>query len=133
MMNLTKNFTLEELTVTNSGLDNTPNCEEIGRLRVLCEKVLQPLRELYGKPIIVNSGFRSQAVNKAVGGAKNSQHAFGEAADITGGNAKENEILYNLVKNNFIFDQLIDEHNFRWVHISYTTRYPNRNQVLKIG
>ena len=131
-MRLTKNFTLTELTKTNTGLPNEPNCEEVGRLRELCEKVLQPLRDLYGNPIIVNSGFRSQEVNRKVGGVPNSQHRYGEAVDITGGNKKENEVLFNLIFFNLEFDQLIDERDFSWIHVSYTTRKPNRKQILKL-
>ena len=131
-MRLTKNFTLAELTKTNTGLPNEPNCEEIGRLRVLCEKVLQPLRELYGKPIIVNSGFRGEAVNRKVGGVPNSQHRFGEAVDITGGSRQQNEILFNLIRKELDFDQVIDERDFSWIHVSYTTRKPNRKQILKL-
>ena len=132
-MKLSKNFTLSELTRTNLRLPNEPNCEEIGRLRTLCEKVLQPLRDLYGKPITVNSGFRGELVNKAVGGVPTSQHRLGEAVDITAGNKSENKKLYDLIANNLEFDQLINEYDYSWIHVSFTTRKPNRKQELKIG
>ena len=132
-MRLTKNFTLTELTKTNTGLPNEPNCEEVGRLRELCEKVLQPLRDLYGNPIIVNSGFRSQEVNRKVGGVPNSQHRYGESADISIGSVEKNRYLFNLIKEHLEFDQLIWEYGGRWIHVSYSTRHKNRMQVLNIG
>jgi len=130
-MKLTNNFTLAELTVTNSGLPNVPNSNEIAALKLLCENILQPLREKYGKPIKVNSGFRSAAVNKAVGGVASSQHVGGQAADITGGNKIENRILFDLIRNHFTFDQVICEHDYTWIHVSYK-KFGNRKQTLYI-
>lgn len=132
-MNLTKNFTLKELTVTSSKLSNTPNAEEICRLRVLCEKVLQPTRDAYGKAIKVNSGFRSDLVNKEVGGVSTSQHRLGEAADITAGSKTENKKLFDIIKASGEFDQLIIEYDYSWIHVSYTTKRKLRKQILKIG
>lgn len=132
-MNLTKNFTLKELTKTSSKFDNTPNAEEICRLRVLCEKVLQPTRDEYGKPITVNSGFRSYLVNKDVGGVDASQHRKGEAADISAGSKAENKKLFEIIKTSGDYDQLINEYDYSWVHVSYTTRRKNRKQILKVG
>lgn len=129
MTKLGKYFTLEELIVTNTGLPNKPTSIEIERLKVLVEKVLDPLRQMYGHPIKVNSGYRSFAVNKKVKGSTTSQHCKGEAADITG---YDNKKLFDLLKNNFDFDQLIDEKNLHWVHVSYTNRYKNRKQILKL-
>ena len=77
------------------------------------------MREWYGKPIIVNSGYRCEALNKAIGGAKSSQHMLGEAADITVGSKEENEKLFDYIKDNLEFDQLINESDFSWVHVSY--------------
>ena len=132
-MNLTKNFTLKELTVTSSKFSNTPNAEEICRLRVLCEKVLQPTRDAYGKAIRVNSAFRSELVNKEVGGVPTSQHRYGEAADITAGDKTENKKLFDIIKASGEFDQLIIEYDYTWIHVSYTTKRKNRKQILKIG
>ena len=109
---MTKNFTLNELTITSSGLDNTPTQEHRERLKTLCVEVLQPLRDLYGKPIIVTSGYRSPKVNKAVGGVPTSQHSFGEAVDITTGTKEGNKILYELIRDNLDYDQLINEYNY---------------------
>ena len=119
-----KYFTIEEMikssTATAKRIDNTPNQTVIDSLTKLIEAVLDPLREWYGKPIGVNSGYRCKALNKAVGSkAKNSQHLYGEAADITAGSKEENEKLFNYIKDNLEFDQLINESNFSWVHVSY--------------
>ena len=127
-MRLTDNFTLKELTKTNTGLPNLITDLEIDNLSRLCQKVLQPLRDIYGKPIIVNSGYRSDRVNKAVGGVPTSQHRRGEAADITAGSVKENKRLFNILKT-MEFDQLIS-YGYRFLHVSYTIRKPNRKQII---
>lgn len=119
-----KYFTIEEMTKSSTAtakhIDNTPNQTAIDNLTKLIEIVLDPLREWYGKPIRVNSGYRCKVLNKAVGSkAKNSQHLYGEAADITVGSKTENEKLFNYIKDNLPFDQLINESNFSWVHVSY--------------
>lgn len=124
-----KHFTIQELTQTNTGLDNTPTPQVVENLEALVNNVLDPLRELYGKPIKINSGYRCSAVNKAVKGAANSQHLTGEAADITAGNAKENKILFDLCAS-LPFDQRIDEFGYKWVHVSY--RKNGRKQTLHI-
>lgn len=129
-MKLTKNFSLAELTATNTGIDNTPPQEIINNLLSLTEKVLQPLREQYGKPITINSGYRSKGVNSRVGGASTSQHITGQAADITAGSKEENSRLFTLLKT-MEFDQLIDEKNMSWIHISYK-KEGNRHQTLKL-
>jgi hypothetical protein len=129
MTQLTKNFSLEEMTVTKSNLKNEPTAEQIHYLTLLCENVLQPLRNIYGKSIKVNSGFRSDDVNKAIGGVATSQHCKGQAADITAGSPEENEKLFNILASR-PFDQLINEHNFTWVHVSFVPN-GNRNQKLK--
>lgn len=127
-MRLTDNFTLKELTKTNTGLPNLITDLEIDNLTRLCQKVLQPLRDIYGKPIIVNSGYRSERVNKAVGGVPTSQHRRGEAADVTAGSREENKKLFEILKT-MEFDQLIT-YDYRFLHVSYTIRKPNRNQII---
>ena len=130
-----KYFTIEELTrsatATTRGIDNTPTPEIKANLERLVEKVLDPLREKYGKPITVNSGYRCPELNKAVGGSKTSDHVKGFAADLTGGSKQENEKIFNIIRDNFAWTQLINERDFSWVHVSYD---PNRikNQVLKM-
>ena len=125
-----KHFTMNELSRTSTGLDNTPNVEIIDNLTALVDNVLDPLRELIGMPIHVSSGYRSAAVNKAVKGAANSQHTKGEAADIS---CKNNGLLFRLIRDNFTFDQLIwefgDDNYPAWVHVSYSKK--NRKQVLR--
>lgn len=130
-----KYFTIEEMTKSSTakanGIDNTPSEEGVLKLQKLIETVLDPLREWYGKPIIVNSGYRCEALNKAIGGAKSSQHMLGEAADITVGSKEENEKLFNYIKDNLEFDQLINESDFSWVHVSYREGRL-RKQVLEL-
>lgn len=128
-----KYFSIEELTKSNTakskGIDNTPTQDVIDNLTKLIETVLDPLREQYGKPIIVSSGYRCRALNEVVGGASNSQHTLGMAADLDVGNKEENKKLFNYIKDNLEFDQLIDEKDLAWVHVSYNEN-KNRNQVL---
>ena len=102
------------MTATNSGLPNVPNEDQLHYLTLLCEKVLEPLRYIYGRPIKVNSGFRSEDVNKAIGGAATSQHCKGQAADITAGSKEENEKLFKILATRD-FDQLINEKNYSWM------------------
>lgn len=126
-----KYFTLSELSVTNTKLPNKPDKVAESNLIKLVENVLDPLREKYGKPIKVNSGYRSKLVNAAVGGAKNSDHLYGFAADITAGNKTENCILFQLIRDNFKFRQLIDEKDFTWIHVSFNEK-DNKKQILHL-
>ncbi len=134
-----KYFTIEELshstTATAKGIDNTPSPIQEKNITALIEKILDPAREALGQPIHVNSGFRCATLNSAVGGASTSQHITGEAADIElgGKTAEENERLYDWIKENCDFDQLINEYNFSWVHVSYKRVGGNRGQALSIG
>lgn len=130
-----KYFTINELTKSSTaeakGIDNTPTPEVERNLTALVDNVLDPLREIYGKPITVNSGYRCPELNKAVGGSATSDHVKGFAADITAGSKEENERLFNIIKHNFHFSQLIDEKNFSWVHVSYNSNNL-KNQTLKL-
>lgn len=126
-----KYFTIEELTKTSTGLSNVPSKVEQANLEYLVNNVLDKVREIYGKPIKVNSGFRSKLVNKKVGGASNSQHTKGEAVDITGGNKTENKMIYEIIKSLGKYDQLINEYDYSWIHISYKNEN-NRHQELSI-
>ena len=132
-----KFFTLNELIKSDaakrSKINNTPNKQEENNLIALVENILDPLREAYGKPIIVTSGFRCERLNKLVNGSKTSQHRTGQAADIrtVEDTIEENKKLFDLVqKLNLPYDQLIDEYNYDWVHVSYSPR--NRKQILHI-
>jgi len=129
-----KYFTLQELTKTSVKADNTPNSEHILNLENLVDKILDPLREIYDKPIYVNSGYRSPEVNMAIGGVNNSQHMKGEAADITAGSSQENRRLFQMIANGgYEFDQLIDERGYRWIHVSLKRIGYNRKQILHLS
>lgn len=131
-MKLGKYFTLDELTTTSTGLINSPNRNEIISLSELVKNVLDPVREQIGMPIKVNSGYRSPLVNKQIGGAATSQHVKGEAADL---DCADNAKLFNMICDNFVFDQLIweggDDSQPAWVHVSYKTQ-GNRGEVLRM-
>ena len=134
-----KYFTLAELTHSTlakaNGIDNTPYPEAIDNLQELTRYVLDPLRALWGQALTVNSGYRSRWLNKCVGGAANSQHMRGSAADITTGDPETNRRLLGLLLYHGIrFDQLIAEQcdskgNPKWLHISYNQVH-NRYQLL---
>ena len=127
-MNLSANFTLKELTksdtATRLGLDNTPDEATIENLKLLCQEVLQPIREHFGKSVTVNSGFRSPESNAAVGGSKTSDHCLGRAADIEI-DGISNPDLAHWIMDNLDYTQLILEFytqgqpNSGWVHVSY--------------
>lgn len=139
---LTKNFTLDELTYSDTAkklnIDNTPTQDEYECLKYLCENLLQPLRDMLCKPIIINSGYRGPKLNKAVNGASTSQHCKGQAADIEI-KGMSNYDLACLIRDNFLFDQLILEYannldndiNSGWVHVSLK-KGDNRKQCLTI-
>lgn len=143
-MKLSKNFTLEELTHSSTadkyGIKNVPNEEERENLMLLCETVLQPIRERYGKPITVSSGFRNAKLNKLVKGSATSQHVKGEAADIhsQSDSVKDNKKLFDLIKqmidkDEIIVGQLIDEYNYNWVHVSLPRKNKQNNMILHIN
>ena len=137
-MNLTKNFTLEEMikseTALRHDMDNTPGEKEIGNLKLLCEKVLQPVRDHFGKGVKVNSGFRHPDVNAKVGGSRTSDHTRGQAADIEIPGVPNAE-LAEWIKDNLEFRQLILEFytpgvpDSGWVHVSYVAE-DNKKEVL---
>ncbi|MCM1068252.1 MAG: D-Ala-D-Ala carboxypeptidase family metallohydrolase [Muribaculaceae bacterium] len=120
-----KYFTIAELcrsqVASAMHIDNSPTPEVKAHLTALVENILDPLREAWGRPIRVNSGYRSPQLNKAVGGVPTSQHLTGEAADITTGSDVDNRKLYQLAQSlGLPFDQLIgNKYDFKWLHISY--------------
>ena len=130
-MRLSENFTLEELTATGTGLSNVPPPDARATLKELVDNVLQPARDAIGLPVTVTSGYRSPAVNRAVGGAAGSQHTRGEAADLQ---CADNRRLFEAIRGGLLFDQLIWEHGTddcpAWVHVSYKTQ-GNRKEVLR--
>jgi len=130
---ISKYFTLSELIHTNCGLLNVPNQQQFDNLQKLVTNVLDPLREMYGKPIKVNSGFRTPNVNKAVGSkAKKSDHLFGYAADL---DCDDNLMLFYLIEKHFNFRQLISEKGSptkpNWIHVSFNEN-DNKKQILRI-
>lgn len=131
-----KYFTIAELCRSNTanrlGINNKCPQDHVKNLTALVEYVLDPLREWYGKPLTVNSGYRCPALNKAVKGSATSQHMSGQAVDIDTGDRGQNKLLFDYIQKNLPFDQLIDESNFAWVHVSYRTDGKNRNQILKL-
>ena len=138
-MNLTENFSLKELTSSQTaerkGIDNTPSTEHQENLKRLCETVLQRIRDHFGQVVSVSSGYRSVDLCVAIGSSTKSQHARGEAADfeIFGISNKE---LADWINENLTYDQLILEYwkesdpNSGWVHCSYTNG-SNRKQYLR--
>ena len=137
-MQLSGHFSLKELTQSQTalrkGIDNTPTPEHIEGLTALCVQVLEPTRRHFGKPMVITSGFRSEALCEAIGSKKTSQHAKGMAADFEMF-GEDNKTLAKYIKSNLIFDQLILEFynstdpNSGWVHCSYD-KNNNRKQSL---
>lgn len=126
-MKLSPNFTLDELTVTNQRVRNEANEEEIKQLKALAVNILQPLRDAIGKPIHINSAFRSESVNRLVKGEPTSQHRLGQAADIRVDGMTSRQVAKKIIELKLPYDQLIEEFG-RWVHVSYS--YRNRRQQL---
>lgn len=130
----TTNFSLYELLLTSHRRFDeeqyNPPTEVIENLRALCVNILQPLRDALNSPVNLNSGYRCPSLNQAIGGARNSQHMTGHAADIIDLN-NGNENLFKKIKQlDLPFDQMIDEFGFRWVHVSYDP-FRNRRQILQ--
>lgn len=141
-MKLSKNFTSEELTRSTTAqrlhINNEPSVKVLTNLTHLATNVLQPLRDAWGQPIVVSSGYRNEELNKTVGGAKNSQHLYGEAADIhtLSDIPAENQALFAtavcLVRGGRIkVGQLIDEYGYNWIHISLPNS-KHTNQIIHI-
>ena len=142
-MKLTENFTLQELiksqTALRKGINNKPASPGVVvNLQTLCEKVLQPVRDHFGKPVTVNSGYRCPKLNKAIGSSSKSQHTKGLAADIEIPGVSNKE-LAEYIESKLPFDQLILEFyngvdpNSGWVHVSYVDDDKNRKQTLTIN
>ena len=130
-----KHFTIQELTrsatARHLGIDNTPPASAVKALHELVDNVLDPLREAWGGPIRVNSGYRCHELNELVGGAPGSQHQRGEAADITVGSQAANRHLLELIKRlDLPVDQCIDENGCRGIHVSHRQGH-NRRMYMK--
>lgn len=122
-----KYFTIKELCETSKPFPNIPNEEQKANLEYLVDNILDKARDILGSPIKVTSGFRSPQVNKAVGGAVNSQHTKGEAADLT---CYDNKKLFNILRKMGGFSQLINEFNYSWIHVSVKRNGENKNEIL---
>ena len=137
---LSANFSMQEFTRSDTakrrGIDNNPSLEHAEAALELFEHIVQPIREHFGTSIFLSSGYRSHALNKAIGGSQTSQHSKGEAVDIDMDDRKgpENEDVFHYIRENLPFDQLIwefgDSKRPDWVHVSYKKGGPQRGQIL---
>ena len=139
-MKLSNNFSLKEMvksqTAERKGINNNPSEDHMNNLKLLCENVLQPVRDHFGKVVTVSSGYRSEALCEAIGSSKTSQHAKGQAADFEIFGVSNQELVI-WIDQNLDYDQMIlefwkgpDEPNSGWVHCSYK-KEGNRKQLLR--
>lgn len=138
MENISKHISYAEATVsqtaTRKGIVNIPNAEQLANMKLVAENCFEPVREIFG-PTRVSSFFRCIKLNKAVGGVATSQHCKGEAIDMQGTGNVTNAMIFNWIKDNLEFDQLIWEYgnndNPAWVHVSFS-KNKNRKQVIRV-
>ena len=133
---VSKHITLLEATESQTalrlGIKNEPNEVELDTMKYVAENLFEPIREWYDKPIKINSFFRCVALNKAVKGSLTSGHVLGNSIDISGGNKIENKKIFDFIKTSGLdFDQVINEYDFTWIHISLK-KTGNRKQILVI-
>jgi zinc D-Ala-D-Ala carboxypeptidase len=135
---LSKNLTLAEAitsqTATRLGINNQPSPLIIKKMELVAQNIFQKIRDHFGKPVRVSSFYRSPALNKRIGGSTTSQHCLGEAIDLQATAGFTNKEIFEYVRLNLKFDQLIGEfpdanNNFEWVHVSFKEK-GNRNQIL---
>lgn len=134
---ISKHITLQEATESATalrmGIKNVPNEVELEAMKYVAENLFEPIREWYDKPIKINSFYRCLALNKAVNGSKTSGHILGNSIDISAGNKVENKKIFDFIKTSGLnFDQVINEYDYTWVHISLK-KDKNRKQILAIG
>ena len=135
-MKISEHLELSELTRSESakrnGISNMPTGEHIANFMLLAEKIFEPIREHFGVPIRISSGYRSAELNKCIGGSATSQHSTGEAIDIDqDGTTITNKQVFDYIKDNLAFDQLINEFNYAWVHVSYKANGKQRGEILE--
>lgn len=134
MDEISKHITYAEATHTSTWLENKPSVEQIRAMKLVARQCFDPVRNYYGKPIRVNSFFRSAEVNKKIGGSTSSQHSKGEAIDMDGLGGLKNSTIFKYILDYLTFDQLIWEFGTDkepdWVHVSYSAKL-NRNEVLR--
>tara|TARA_R110001599_G_scaffold79478_3_gene215350 strand:+ start:4887 stop:5354 length:468 start_codon:yes stop_codon:yes gene_type:complete len=135
-MRLSKNFVLSEIIRSNTArrlnISNAPNKEHLRSLQILIRDLIQPMRDALG-PIRISSGYRNPALNRAIGGSRKSQHCKGEALDIQfwkDGKMCNKEVYDWVIEEGIEFDQMINEFDFAWIHISLKDK-GNRRQVLE--
>jgi len=136
-MKLSKNFTLPEIIHSNTakrlGINNAPNKEHLKNMQVLVKDLIQPMRDVLG-PIRISSGYRNPELNRAIGGSSKSQHCKGEALDLqywSKGKMCNKEIYDWVIKSGIEFDQMINEFDYSWIHISLKSNGKNRKQILE--
>jgi len=136
-MRLSKNFTLPEIIHSNTakrlGINNAPNKEHLKNMQVLVRDLIQPMRDVLG-PIRISSGYRNPELNRAIGGSSKSQHCKGEALDLqywSKGEMCNKEIYDWVIKSEIEFDQMINEFDYSWIHISLKSNGKNRKQILE--
>ncbi len=139
-MQLSKNLSLTEMTISAEAkrkcINNMPKEDHLSNMKKLALNVFQPIRDHFKEPIHISSGYRSLALNREIGGSITSQHCSGEAIDIDmDGSNITNAQIFNWIKDNLVFDQLIWEFgtdtNPSWVHVSYESTGKQRKQILK--
>jgi hypothetical protein len=139
-MQISKHLSLAEVsrseTAKRKGINNTPSGEHLENFKKLAENIFEPIREHFGVPIHISSGYRSKELNAAVGGSSSSQHCQGEAIDIDMQDTSiTNAEIFNFIKDNLNFDQMIwefgNDSNPDWVHVSYESTGKQRKQILK--
>jgi len=136
-MFVSSNISIKEATrsqtATRRGIDNLPNKEALLKMKLVADKIFEPVRKKFERPILISSFYRCEELNKLIGGSPKSQHCKGEAIDID--SDPINDQIFRFIKNNLIYDQLIWEFGNEvypaWVHVSYTNERPNRMQCLK--
>jgi hypothetical protein len=126
----------KSITAIRLGIDNTPGEEEMKNMKLIAQKIFEPLRKYVGGPIKINSFYRCPTLNKAIGGSKKSQHCQGRAMDIDDTfDVMSNSTMFNWIQDNLSYDQIIwefgDEYNPDWVHVSYVDEKSNRNRALQ--
>lgn len=136
-MKLSKNFTLSEIIHSNTakrlGINNAPDKEHLKNMQVLVRDLIQPIRDALG-PIRISSGYRNPELNRAIGGSTKSQHCKGEALDLqywSKGKMCNKEIYDWVIKSGIEFDQMINEFDYSWIHISLKSNNKNRKQILE--
>jgi zinc D-Ala-D-Ala carboxypeptidase len=135
-MKLSEHLSLSEVIRSESakrnGISNMPTPEHIENFKILATKVFEPIREHFGVPIRISSGYRSKELNKCVGGSTTSQHSSGEAIDIDQDQTTiTNKQVFDYIRDNLTFDQLINEFDYSWVHVSYKANGKQRGEVLE--